>query len=162
MDKERPEEFTVEQLRRWKEQREATPREALERLRAVTPSGLKAIVAEGIKTRDDRILTALARLSESDQEAVLLIRNLIDELTEVYSSRRPVLDPDVVEMFSRATRRLQLGPDEVASFSRATYRLRLTPTDISRLSDAVDRLQGALDSGILESFIRATRRLPEY
>lgn len=61
--------YTAELLRRWKEQREADPREALSRLREVTPSGLRKIVADGLEQRDSQLFDALERLESNDHEA---------------------------------------------------------------------------------------------
>jgi hypothetical protein len=94
--------YTVELLTRWKEQREADPREALARLREVTPSGLREIVADGLAQRDSQLLDALDRLESSDRVAATLMRTLLDELTEAYSelnttSLSPHLIADLVE-----------------------------------------------------------------
>lgn len=77
--------YTVEVLARWKAQREADPREALSRLREVTPTGLRKIVAEGLAQRDSQLFEALSRLENKDKEAAILMRTLLDELTEAYS-----------------------------------------------------------------------------
>jgi hypothetical protein len=77
--------YTAELLIRWKEQREADPREALARLREVTPSGLRKIVADALAQRDSQLFDALERLESSDHEAATLMRILLDELTEAYS-----------------------------------------------------------------------------
>ena len=74
--------YTPEVLYRWKAQRESAPREALKRLREVTPVGLRKIVAEGLQQHDARLLGALDRLESNDREAAALMRDLVDELTE--------------------------------------------------------------------------------
>ena len=80
-----PELYPAEILLRWKDQREASPSEALERLREITPSGLRAIVADGLRAHDARLVKALGRLEADDREAASLMRSLVDELTEAYS-----------------------------------------------------------------------------
>ncbi|MFG3437796.1 hypothetical protein ACGF0J_11200 [Nonomuraea sp. NPDC047897] len=146
IDKERPQDYSVEKLHRWKAQREASPSEALKRLREVTPSGLRKIVADGMKARDEKLIAALTRLEKSDQGAAMALRSLIDELTEVYTQGRHALDPDVVSTLDRATRRLSAWD----------------PMHFSQLENAARVLANALDSNVLDSFIRATRRLPEH
>jgi hypothetical protein len=111
--------YTVERLQRWKAQREADPRQALQRLREVTPAGLRRIVAEGMEQRDAKMLGALQRLEGRDREAAILIRNLMDELTEAYSLQRRTLDPDVVEDFGLAVRSLHDMRDTLEDFSLA-------------------------------------------
>jgi hypothetical protein len=96
---------TVELLTRWKEQREAEPREALARLREVSPSGLRKIVAEGLAQRENELLDALDRLQGNDNQAATLMRTLVDELTEAYSQLNsaalsPHLIADLVEAAS--------------------------------------------------------------
>jgi hypothetical protein len=89
--------YTVELLTRWKEQREANPREALARLRDVTPSGLRKIVADGLEQRDSQLLDALERLASNDRLAATLMRTLLDELTEAYSElNRTSLNPHLI------------------------------------------------------------------
>jgi hypothetical protein len=100
-------------------QREADPRQALQRLREVTPAGLRRIVAEGMEQRDAKMLGALQRLEGRDREAAILIRNLMDELTEAYSLQRRTLDPDVVEDFGLAVRSLHDMRDTLEDFSLA-------------------------------------------
>jgi hypothetical protein len=97
--------YTAELLTRWKDQREADPREALARLREVTPSGLRKIVADGLEQRDSQLFDALERLESNDHEAATLMRILLDELTEAYSelnrtSLNPHLIADLVEASS--------------------------------------------------------------
>ncbi|MGI5268662.1 hypothetical protein ACQEUU_05890 [Nonomuraea sp. CA-218870] len=146
IDKERPQDYSVEKLQRWKVQREASPSEALKRLREVTPSGLRQIVAEGMKARDNKIMATLTRLEKSDREAAIALRSLIDELTEVYTQGRHALDPDIISTLDSATRRLSAWD----------------PTHFSQLENAAKMLADCLDSNALDNFIRATRRLPEY
>ena len=87
--------YTLLILNRWKAQRESDPREALKRLREVSPSGLRKIVAEGLEQHDAKLLRALDRLETKDREAASLMRSLVDELAESYSRQREALDPDL-------------------------------------------------------------------
>jgi hypothetical protein len=57
-----PDLYPPEILLRWKQQREASPADALVRLREVTPSGLRKIVADGLRDHDARLVQALERL----------------------------------------------------------------------------------------------------
>jgi hypothetical protein len=97
--------YTVELLTRWKEQREADPSEALARLREVTPSGLRKIVAEGLARRDSQLLDALERLESNDHVAATLMRTLLDELTEAYSQlNNTMLNPHLIaDLFEAAS-----------------------------------------------------------
>lgn len=78
--KEKDKIYTVQLLNRWKNQRESNPREALKRLRDVSPSGLRKIVAEGLAERDAKLLQTVDRLQARDKEAAKLMRGLIDDL----------------------------------------------------------------------------------
>jgi hypothetical protein len=110
--------YTTEVLTRWKFQREANPREALSRLRDVTPSGLRKIVAEGLAQRNSDLLDALTRLESNDQEAAELMRSLLDELTEAYSQLRDsALNPDLIEQLSNAAYLLDKHSDMLSEFS---------------------------------------------
>lgn len=115
--------YPPEVMYRWKALRESVPREALKRLREVTPAGLRKIVAEGLQQRDARLLSALGRLESSDREAAALMRNLVDELTEAYARRQQGLDPDLVVEFSAATRRLTEMSDLIEELSAASIRI---------------------------------------
>lgn len=99
--------YTAEVLHRWKKQRESDPREALQRLREVTPTGLRKIVADGLEDHDMKLLQAIDRLSKNDREAAILLRSLVDELTEAYSRLRQSLDPDLVYSLGRSVRELR-------------------------------------------------------
>jgi hypothetical protein len=99
--------YTAEVLRRWKRQREADPREALQRLMEVTPAGLRNIVADALEDHDVRLIQALDRLGRNDREAASLLRGLIDELTESYSRLRQSLDPDLVYSLGKSVRELR-------------------------------------------------------
>jgi hypothetical protein len=110
--------YTAEVLTRWKSQREANPREALSRLRDVTPSGLRRIVAEGLAQRNSDLLDALTRLESNDQEAAELMRSLLDELTEAYSQLKDsALNPDLIEQLSDAAYLLDKHKDVLSEFS---------------------------------------------
>ena len=114
--------YTLEVLFRWKAQRESAPREALKRLREVTPAGLRKIVADGLQQHDARLLSALGRLESNDREAATLMRSLVDELTEAYTRQREGLDPDLVMEFSAATLRLTEMKGVLEEFSVASIR----------------------------------------
>ncbi|WP_204057486.1 hypothetical protein [Microbispora corallina] len=121
---ESPKVYTVQTLLRWKAQREAKPREALERLREVTPASLKRVVADSLEEHDAKMLQAIDRLTETDQEAAALMRSLIDELTEAYSRLNRRVDVDTINEFTIATRRLDRMEGTLHAFIEATYRLR--------------------------------------
>jgi len=107
--KEREKTYTREVLERWKAQREADPRAALQRLREVTPAALRDIVADGLKQHDTRLLGAIERLEASDREAAVLMRGLVDELAEAYSRMRQGLPAEVMEMFAMAVNSMPSG-----------------------------------------------------
>ena len=103
--------YTTEVIHRWKKQRESDPREALRRLREVTPTGLRKIVADALEDHDMKLLQTLDRLSASDREAADLMRSLVDELTEAYSRLRQSLDPDLVYSLGKSVQELrQIAP----------------------------------------------------
>lgn len=138
-----PDLYPAEVLLRWKAQREASPAEALERLREVTPSGLRKIVADGLRVHDARLVEALGRLEASDREAASLMRSLLDELTEAYSRLRHGIDPDTVDLLHRATRHLgdHLNPDVVGQLDKAARRLASMQSTLDALIDAVPALR---------------------
>lgn len=111
--------YTLDVLRRWKAQRESAPREALKRLREVTPSGLRKIVAESLEARDTMLINALNRLETNDRQAATLMRGLIDELTEAYTQ---ALDPELVYDFSHAANRLYEIQETLDDFASAVHR----------------------------------------
>lgn len=125
VDIRQPTRYPVSVLTRWKAQREAEPREALKRLREVTPSGLRKIVADGLKDHDARLLQALNRLESNDHESAELMRSLLDELTEAYSRLRTGIDPDVVNELHRASRNLlrTMDPDVIYELGSAAQSL---------------------------------------
>lgn len=133
-----PSRYPVAILTRWKSQREAAPREALQRLREVTPSGLRKIVADGLKDHDTRLLKALNRLEGSDHEAAELMRSLLDELTEAYSRLRNGIDPDVVNDLNRASRNLlrTMDPDVVSQLDSAAHELAKMQSTIEAFIEA--------------------------
>jgi hypothetical protein len=127
VDRIHPERYPIEILLRWKTQREAAPREALERLREVTPSGLRTIVAEGLQEHDARMLDVIGRLEQNDGEAAGLMRSLIDELTESYARQREGLDSDVVNEFYTAARQISGMRDTLEEFTAAVEIYRRHP-----------------------------------
>lgn len=129
VDIRQPERYPAEILLRWKNQREAAPREALERLREVTPLGLRKIVAEGLREHDAKLIGTLGRLERSDREAADLMRSLIDELSEAYARLRESLDPDVINEFYVAARQLSDMQDTLEDFVAAVgmYQRRPPP-----------------------------------
>lgn len=138
-----PELYPAEVLLRWKDQREASPREALERLREVTPSGLRAIVADGLRAHDDRLVEALGRLEAGDREAARLMRSLVDELAEAYSRLRQGIDPGTVDLLYRASRNLgrHLDPGVVDQLDRAARQLARLQSTLDAFIDAAPRLR---------------------
>jgi hypothetical protein len=121
---EQPQHYTAERLRRWKAQREADPRQALERLREVTPVSLKQLVAESLEEHDAKMLEVLDRLEHADHEAATLMRGLLDELTEAYSRLGRGVDSDAIVELGIASSRLERMQDTLDAFIDATYRLQ--------------------------------------
>ena len=126
VDKQRPQDFPVETLVRWKAEREKDHEAALSRLREVTPERLQQVLAAALADRDKRLHSLLERLEQSDTEAAELLQSLLDEVAELRHARH--IDAGVAEGFTRAA----------------------------------DRLYKVFSSGVLESFINATRRLPDH
>jgi hypothetical protein len=122
--------YTTDMLLRWKAQREADPRQALQRLREVTPAGLRKIVAEGLTQHDARMLSTLERLKQRDGEAASLMRSLVDELTEAYSRQRRNIDPDTVMELGYAVRTPYGMRDLLDEFATAVTNLRRRPPAI--------------------------------
>jgi hypothetical protein len=143
IDIRQPDRYPAEILLRWKAQREASPGEALERLREVTPSGLRKIVADGLRDHDARLVNALGRLEASDLEAASLMRSLLDELTEAYSRLREGIDPDTVDLLYRASRNLRdhLDPDVVDQLARTTRQLATMKSTLDAFSEAAPALR---------------------
>jgi hypothetical protein len=143
IDVNEPDLYPAGLLRRWKAQREASPGEALERLREVTPSGLRRIVADGLRDHDARLEQALGRLETSDREAASLMRSLLDELTEAYSRLRDGIDPDTVDTLYLATRHLgeHLDPDVVDNLARAARQLTDMRSTLEEFIEAAPALR---------------------
>lgn len=119
--------YTIELLHRWKNQRESDPQEALKRLRDVSPSGLRKIVAEGLEKHDAKLLQTLGRLQGRDEEAANLMRGLIDELTEAYSRQREVLNAEMVDSLAITTDRLHRLQETLDNFGFAVDKLVENP-----------------------------------
>jgi predicted phage gp36 major capsid-like protein len=119
--------YEIDTLARWKTQRESDPEEALERLREVSPSGLRKIVADGLHQHDEMMMSAISRLESTDREAAALMRSLIDELTEAYSLQRKALNPGLVEEFSTAVRQFRHLSGAIEQFSNAVGRYERMP-----------------------------------
>jgi hypothetical protein len=99
--------YSIQTLLRWKKQCEADSRQALQRLREVTPDGLRKIVAGGLEAHDAKLERVLRGLKERDTDAAFLMRGLIDELTEAYTwQRRKMPDPAMIAEFSSSVSRL--------------------------------------------------------
>lgn len=142
-DKAQARTFTVQVLHRWKAQREASPREAMKRLREVTPAALTQAVAAGVERHDARMLALLDRLeTRDDREAVAVVRGLVDELTEAYSRLTQTLDVDTAETFSRAVSildRMEFGADMVETFWRSVDMLNHMHDTLQEFTEAMDR-----------------------
>jgi hypothetical protein len=122
-DKEQEKVYTIELLHRWKNQRESDPREALKRMRDVSPSGLRKIVAEGLEEHDAKLLQTLESLQARDEAAARLMRGLIDELAEAYSRQREVLNGEMVESLSMTADRLYRMRETLDNFGFAVDKL---------------------------------------
>jgi hypothetical protein len=135
--------YTVEVLHRWKAQREANPREAMKRLREVTPAALAQAVAAGVERHDARVLALLDRLeTRDDRETAAVVRGLVDELTEAYTRLRRTLDVDTVETFSRAVsmlHRMEFDVDAIESFEQAVDKLVKMRGTLEMFTEAMDR-----------------------
>jgi hypothetical protein len=119
--------YTPDLLHRWKDQRESDPRQALKRLRDVSPSDLRRIVSEGLEEHDSKVLRALDRLEDGDREAAALMRSLIDELTEAYTRQRESLNIDAIESLMMTTNKLGRLQEAMESFGFAVDRLTRNP-----------------------------------
>ena len=119
----RPDDFSVEDLRGWKAERETKHEAALSRLREITPAALQHVLTPALKDRDERAHSALLRLEASDAEAAQLLRNLVDEMANLRQSRYPA--SGVTESFTLAANRLSrvFGSGLVEQFTYATRRL---------------------------------------
>ncbi|GAA2156357.1 hypothetical protein [Actinomadura napierensis] len=144
--------YPVAVLHRWKAQHEADPNEAVKRLREVSPSGLRKIVADGLQQHDALMLRAIARLETSDQEAASVMRSLIEELTEAYAIQRQSLNPEMVEL-------LNLAADKLTHFG-GFERIELLNLAADKLAHH-SYVPEALDSAV-SRLEQAARRLPEY
>jgi hypothetical protein len=110
-------------LRAWKVQHEADPQKAVQRLREVSPAGLRKIVADGLQRHDALMIGAITRLESSDKQAAQLLRSLIDELTEAYANQRRSLNPDLVELLNSATDKMARYSWVAEALDSATSRL---------------------------------------
>jgi hypothetical protein len=137
-----PDLYPPEILLWWKKQREASPADALVRLREVTPSGLRKIVADGLRDHDARLVQALERLEAGDRDAASLMRSLLDELTEAYSRLREGIDPDTVDILYRASCNLgeHLDPDVVDQLERTTMLLARIQSSLDAFTEAAPAL----------------------
>jgi hypothetical protein len=142
-DKTQARRYTVEVLFRWKEQREADPAQAVQRLRAVTPEALTRAVAVGVEKHNATLLAVLDRLkTRDDRETAAVVRGLVDELTEAYSRLRRAIDRDTVEEFSSAVyalRGMQFNSDTVEEFSSAVDALRHMHPTLNAFVEGMDR-----------------------
>ncbi|MCO6000136.1 hypothetical protein [Actinoallomurus rhizosphaericola] len=118
--------YPVTRLERWKVQQEADPRQAVQRLREVSPAGLRKLVGDGLKRHDQLMMRAIERLERSDRQAAELMRSLIDELTEAYTLQRRSLNPDLIEMLSHAANTLARYSWVAEELDSATSRLERT------------------------------------
>jgi len=141
-DKKQVRRYTVEMLTRWKQQREADPAQAVRRLQAVMPEALTKAVAAGVEKHNAALLAVLDRLeTRNDREAAVVVRGLVDELTEAYSRLRQAIDRDTVEEFSTAVfalQRMQFNSDTVEEFSSAVDALRRMGPTLNAFVEGMD------------------------
>ena len=141
-DKSQVRRYTVEMLVRWKQQREADPAQAVQRLQAVMPEALTRAVAAGLEKHNATLLAVLDRLeTRDDREAAAVVRGLVDELAEAYSQLRQAIDRDTVEEFSSAVHALQrmhFNSDTVEEFSSAVAALRRMGPTLNAFVEGMD------------------------
>jgi hypothetical protein len=106
------------------------------RLREVSPAALKEIVADGLRRGDARLLSTLDRLETNDREAAVLMRGLVDELTESCSRLRQGIPADILEVFAEAVRTMP-SSDILELFVNAADTL-------SRMSGTIDGFNAAV------------------
>jgi hypothetical protein len=147
--------YPVELLHEWKSGREGDGQAALKGLRNVTEERLQELITEAIESRDAYVNEALNRFAEVDSEAASVLRGLIEELNELH--RRPVLDPDTVDLFFQATRGFHFNEDTVGTFMEASRNLRLNEHIVDGLHSAAAKLSGL--SNTVEALNEATAEM---
>ncbi|WP_433531253.1 hypothetical protein ACQPYA_03845 [Micromonospora sp. CA-263727] len=156
VDKIRPDEFSIEVLEAWKDNREGPGHAALRGLRSLTEDRLQDLIAASFADVTAQIDEAVDRLSAIDAEAASLLRPLVEQLAESkFTSRYP--NEDVAAMLLRAGQKLGHLEDSAATLSSAADRTAGLQDGVVALDAVVERL-----AGLLENFNAVERRLGRF
>ncbi|XVU26465.1 hypothetical protein ACQPZJ_05260 [Actinoplanes sp. CA-054009] len=156
VDRIRPDEFSIEVLEAWKDNREGPGLAALRGLRGLTEDRLQDLITESFASVTAQIDEAVDRLSAIDAEAANLLRPLVAQLAESkFTSRYP--DEDVAAMLLRAGQKLGHLQDSAAT-------LRSAADKAAGLQDAAAALRDVAQSlaGLLDGFSAVEKRLGRF
>ncbi|WP_449352728.1 hypothetical protein [Streptomyces shaanxiensis] len=127
--------YSIEILEAWKEQRESEGTAPLLELRGLTEDRLRELVSESFASFQDETREALAALAQIAPEAAATLRVLVDELRDPRVHGFGI-DPDVASWLRSASDGLGHLQDTAPMLSRAA-------SDLRNLQDSADLLQSA-------------------
>lgn len=142
VDKIRPDDFTIETMQEWKQQREAAGHAALSGLQGLTEDRLQEMIGDSFQAFKGQFDDALGQLARVNEEAADLLRPLVAELAEArFQARFP--DQDTATMLADAADQLVNLPDAAAVLYDAASKLDGLEGRAAILSRAAEQIQNA-------------------
>ncbi|WP_406073149.1 HNH endonuclease signature motif containing protein [Streptomyces virginiae] len=139
------EQYTVELLQTWKEQRESDGTAPLLELQGLTEERLRELVSESFAAFQDETHEALAELARIAPEAAATLRVLVEELRDPRVHGFGI-DPDVASWLRSASDGLGHLQDTAPLLWNVARDLRHLQDSASLLRSAADSLRGTADT----------------
>ncbi|GHJ49029.1 hypothetical protein Cs7R123_63710 [Catellatospora sp. TT07R-123] len=156
VDKIRPDDFSIDELQRWKEEREGPGLAALRGLRGLTEDRLQELIGGSFAEISSQINDAVDRLGAIDAEAADLLRPLVQQLAESkFTSRYP--NEDVASMLLTAGRSLSHLETSATSLMQAADKA----ANVAEIAGTLINITKSLQS-LLEGFKAVEVRLGRF
>ncbi|MER7273921.1 hypothetical protein ABT369_05670 [Dactylosporangium sp. NPDC000244] len=156
VDKIRPDDFSIEELQRWKDEREGPGLAALHGLRGLTEDRLQELIGRSFAEVTSQIQDAVDRLGAIDAEAADVLRPLVERLAEsTFSGRYP--NADVVGLLLTAGRSLRHLETSAPLLKHAADQA----AGLEHVADNLAAVRRGLQS-VLDDFNAAEVRLGRY
>ncbi|MFI6049982.1 hypothetical protein ACIBCO_07830 [Streptomyces violascens] len=133
--------YTVETLEAWKQERESDGQAALQGLRGLTEERFRELVSESFESFFEETNDALTELARIAPEAASTLRVLVDELSDPRVHGFGV-DPDAAWTLQSAAHDLRGLEDNANELRSAARDLRGLEDNANSLSEAAETLRG--------------------
>jgi hypothetical protein len=156
----RPDDYSIDELTKWKKNREAENYRILERIPVIDEVRLQTVLTDAIKLQAkelekqvSRFESAIAKLAAIDSEAASLIAQRMNAAERLHQAASMLIHTeDTSEMLYAAGRSLQRTEITAETLLEAASELRLIDSAVGKLLDAAE---------LFEPIIGAAKTLPK-